>query len=357
MTNDPRDLSGARLQQAMHQLGRHPQLRASVLALLKQAEGQLSHAGAVRDDITGPIADALHDDNDSYEKTLADGARFKFLFRTKIAREFLLADDEHPSHVWEPQTTRLLMHLCGGLQGDALVGGAYFGDQAILMARALQTQLLDVHCFEPNTDQSAMLAENISLNRLDNVHVNRCGLWSCSDALLKLDGFDSFANAISAQADDPQAFSTVSIDDYRAARQLKIGLIQLDIEGAEFGALQGARHTLTQDKPHIVFEVHRHYVDWSQGLAQTDICRYLAELGYTLFALRDFNSHREMGRRPIELVALDKVYLDGPPHGFNMVAVQDPAVLPAPLFRQVTHVSPKLLAHKDPALHHPLDGL
>ena len=357
MTNDPRDLDGARLQLAMRALGRHPQLRASVLALLKQAEGELSYSGAVRDDITGPIADALHDDADIYEKTLADGTRFKFLFRTKIARDFVLAKDEHPTHVWEPQTTRLLLHLCAGLQGDALIGGAYFGDQAILVARALQARLLDVHCFEPNTDQSAMLAENIALNRLDNIHVNRCGLWSCSDARLKLDGFDSFANAISAEADDPQGFATVSIDDYRAAGQLNIGLIQLDIEGAEFGALQGARRTLEQDKPHIVFEVHRHYVDWSRGLAQTDICRYLAALGYTLFALRDFNSQREMGAKPIELVALDKVYLDGPAHGFNMVAVQDSRALPAPLFRQVMHVSPKLLAHKDPALHHPLDGL
>ncbi len=357
MSNDPRDLSGARLQHAMHQLGRHPQLRASVLALLKRAEGELDYLGAVRDDVIGPIVEALHDDSDTYEKTLADGTRFKFLFRTKIAREFLLAEDEHPTHVWEPQTTRLLMHLCADLQGDALVGGAYFGDQAILVARALAARQQAVHCFEPNLDQAAMLAQNVALNRLDNVSIHRCGLWSSSDARLKLDGFDSFANAISAAADDPLAFSTVSIDDHRAAGGLRIGLIQLDIEGAELGALLGARRTLSQDKPHIVFEVHRDYVDWSRGLAQTDICRYLAEMGYTIHALRDFNSHREMGARRIELLALDKVYLDGPPHGFNMVAVQDPAVLVGPLFRQVSHVSPKLLAHKDPALHHPLDGL
>jgi FkbM family methyltransferase len=214
-----------------------------------------------------------------------------------------------------------------------------------------------VHCFEPNLEQSAMLAENIALNRLCNVRVNRLGLWQTSDARLKLDGFDSFANAVPAAADDAQSFRTVSIDDYRAAHGLKIGLVQLDIEGAEFGALQGAQRTLGEDRPHIVFEVHRHYVDWSQGLAQTEICRYLKGFGYTLFALRDFNSHREMHGLPIELVPLDEVYLEGPPHGFNMLAVQDASALAAPLFRRVSHVSPKLLAHKDPALHHPLDGL
>ena len=357
MTNDPRDLSGARLQTALRQLGRHPQLRASVLALLKRAESQLDYAGPVRDDITGTIADALHDDADTYEKTLADGTRFKFLYRTKIAREFLLADDECPTHVWEPQTTRLLLHLCRDLHADALVGGAYFGDQAILLARALQGASGSVHCFEPNHDQADMLQHNARLNHLDNVRINRCGLWHSSDARLKLDGFDSFANAISARADDPQAFSTISIDDYRAAHGLTLGLLQLDIEGAELSALQGARQTLAEDRPHVVFEVHRDYVDWSHGLAQTDICRYLAEFGYSIHALRDFNSHREMGNKPIELVPLDQVYLDGPAHGFNMVAVMDPAHLPAPLFKRVAHVSPKLLAHKNPALHHPLDGL
>ena len=356
MSNDPRDLDGRRLQQAMHRLGRNPALRSAMLDLLRQAEGSLDYAGAVRDDVTGPIADALHGDDDRYEKTLADGTRFSFLFRTKIARDFLMSETEHPNHVWEPQTTRLLLELSRDLAGDVVVGGAYFGDQAILVARNVPHGSR-VHCFEPNGDQAAMLAGNVALNRLTNVCVNRSGLWSRSHVRLKLDGFDSFANAIDATADDKDGFDTVSIDDYRDRGGLKIGLIQLDIEGAEYGALLGARKTLQQDRPHIVFEVHRHYVDWSRGLAQTDICRHLAEFDYTIYAVRDFNSHRDMGGRPVELVPLDKVYLDGPPHGFNMLAVQDPQRVCGAGFRIVENVSPKLLAHKDPALHHPLGGL
>lgn len=357
LANDPRDRDGRRLQQAMHRLGREPALRHELLQLLRRAEQRLDGAVAVREEITGPIADALHDEDDRYEKTLADGTRFRFLFRTKIARDFLMAEREHPSHVWEPQTTRLLLKLTREATADALVGGAYFGDQAILVARQLQPRGHRVHCFEPNAAQAAMLAENAQLNALDNVVVQRAGLWSASGARLKLDGFDSFANAVQAGPGDHEAFDTISIDDYRAAHGLHLGLIQLDIEGAEFQALLGAHTTLTRDRPDIVFEVHRHYVDWSHGLHRTELCRYLQDLGYTLFALRDFNSHREMGARPIELVPADKVYLDGPPHGFNMLALRDPARLRSADFRIVEHVSPKLLAHKDPALHHPVDGL
>jgi FkbM family methyltransferase len=356
ITNDPRDVGGARLQQAMQRLGRHPVLRKAMMDLLKRAESQLGYSGPVREDVTGPIVDAMHGDNDRYEKTLADGTQFSFLFRTKIARDFLMSDQERPNHVWEPQTTKLLLNLAQGLQGDVVVGGAYFGDQAILVARTV-AQNHTVHCFEPNADQATMLAGNVNLNRLNNVRVNKVGLWSHSNVRLKLDGFDSFANAISASANDKDAFSTVSIDDYRAQNKAKVGMIQLDIEGAEYGALLGAHKTLLEDKPHVVFEVHRHYVDWSHGLAQTDICHYLAGLGYTLFAVRDFNSHIDMGKRPIELIPVDKVYLKGPPHGFNMLAVQDPSRVQGAGFHIVENVSPKLLAHKDPVLHHPVGGL
>lgn len=356
MTNDPRDLDGRRLRDAMHRLGRHPALRDAMLDLLRRAERDLGDAGPVRDDVTGPIADALHDDDDRYERTLADGTRVRFLFRTKIARDFVMSAGERPSHVWEPQTTRLLLELAGDLRGDVIVGGAYFGDQAILVARHLPAGGT-VHCFEPNRDQAGMLAGNVALNALGNVQVHRAGLWSASGQRLRLDGFDSFANAVAAGESDADTFDTVTIDDHRARHGLRVGLIQLDIEGAEYGALQGARRTLEEDRPHVVFEVHRHYVDWSEGLARTPLCRYLAGLGYALYAVRDFNTHFEMGGRPIELVPVDSVYLEGPPHGFNMLAVRDPARVSGPAFRIVEHVSPKLLAHKDPALHHPVGGL
>lgn len=357
MTNDPRDLSGARLQNALHALGRQPELRSELIALLKKMEDRLDGSGTpVRDDITGPIIDALHDDTDSYEKVLADGTRFRFLYRTKIARDFLLSEQQHPDHVWEPQTTRLMLDLAQRRQGDVIVGGAYFGDQAILVAKQIADRGAVVHGFEPNPEQAAMFAGNADLNNLTNVRVCRMGLWSTSSVKLRLDGFDSFANAVQA-GDGEDGFQTVSIDDYRRQQGLTVGLIQLDIEGAEFAALQGAAETLRQDRPDIVFEVHRSYVDWSGGLENTEICRYLLGLGYRLFAVRDFNSHRDMQGRPIELIPVESVYLEGPPHGFNMVAVADHACFDKGMYRIVEHVSPKLLSHKDPALHHPLDGL
>lgn len=354
MSNDPRDLDGRRLQRAMHQLGRDTALRARLVDLLRQAEASIAYDGSVRDDVVGPIVDALHDDQDVYGQQLADGTRVEYLYRTKIARDLLLSASERPTHVWEPQTTKLLLELAPRLQGDVIVGGAYFGDQAVLVAKAIAPAGLKVHCFEPNPDQAGMLQNNLALNQLGNVVVNHEGLWSRSGERMRLDGFDSFANAVAASAGE--GFETVAMDDYAQRLGLRVGLIQLDIEGAELAALQGAVHILDKDRPWVVFELHRTYVDWSQGLRATPLCQLFLERGYEVFAVRDLNSHREMPGKPVELVPIDTVYLEGPPHGFNMLAVPHKGFVDTPAFSVVNAVSPKLLPHKDARLHHPVGG-
>jgi FkbM family methyltransferase len=354
MSNDPRDMDGKRLQKAMHLLGRNTTLRARMVNFLRECELAMAYEGSARDDIIGPIVDALHEDDDTYEKELADGTRLRFYYRTKIARDLLLSAGEHPDHVWEPQTTKLLLALASCLRGDVLVGGAYFGDQAVLLARALMDKGIKVHCFEPNHEQAGMLEQNIKLNHLNNMVINRNGLWSQSGQHMRLDGFDSFANVVTAS--EGEGFQTVSIDDYALAHGIQIGLIQLDIEGAEFSALQGAQRILLQNKPNIIFALHRNYVDWSQGLRATPICQLLLNLGYEIFAVRDINSHYEMPNKSVELVPLDTVYLDGPPHGFNMLAVADQNILDLSIFTKINGVSPKLLPHKAAHLHHPIGG-
>jgi hypothetical protein len=107
----------------------------------------------------------------------------------------------------------------------------------------------------------------------------------------------------------------------------------------------------------VVFEVHRSYVDWSDGLASTEIVQYVESFGYCQFALRDFQSNYDLCGRPIELVPYETAYLDGPPHGFNMLAVKDKRVLDDKTFTISPGVSPKLLLNGDPALHHPMGGL
>lgn len=352
-----------KLLQALASIGRDEALRARFVELCRDVEKKLARQNfSVRDELTGPVIDALHADVGVLRKTLDTGLVFDFHYRSKIAREIVMSPEPNPDHVWEPQTTKLLVHLSAGAP-HVVIGGAYSGDQAILVARKLAETGGVCHAFEPNPDQLDMLRRNARNNRLTNIEFNALGLWRDDETVLRLVGDDSFAHpeVVDGCGDDPgdEAFSTTSINSYARHRKLdRIGLIMLDIEGAEFQALRGADQYLSQPAgiaPTVVFEVHRDYVDWSAGLENTEIVRFLSDLGYRIFSLRDFNANVPMGNSPIELVPPERTYLEGPPHGFNMLAIKDPGIIDSDLFRICYDVSPKLLWHKDPGLHHPLN--
>lgn len=337
---------------ALKILGRDAATRARIIAALQEFERLPDNRfTTVRDDVTGPIVDALHASIDVVRKELRGGLVFEFSYRSKIARDFIMSVPEKPDHVWEPQTTKLLVHL-SQLATDVIVGGAYFGDQAILIADALRGRGT-CHAFEADPHQAAMLERNAALNGLD-VRVNAVGLWSDSVSRLSFAGEDAYASF--GPSDD--GVPGITIDDYaRSSGLASVGLIMLDIEGRELEVLRGAARVLTDHAPHVVFEMHRWYVDWSAGLQNTDIVRYLASFGYTFFAVRDFQSNYDLGGRPIELIPIETVYLEGPPHGFNVLAVRDTSVIDDDAFRITPNVSPKLLLHRDPKLHHPAGGL
>jgi FkbM family methyltransferase len=352
-------LSTGDLKKALAKLGRDPERRKRIIALLLELEPTLTQDGLnVREEVTGPVVDALHDEGELIQKTLRSGVKLSFPYRSKIARDFVMAAQESPEHAWEPQTTKLLLSL-GEDARTAIIGGAYFGDQAIPLAHQIAKKGGICHCFDINLEQIAVLQKNSELNGLKNVVVNRLGLWDKDDHRLVLVGDDSHAFAREAsQAEQSSAFPTTTIDSYAASQGLdRVDIIMLDIEGAELPALRGARKLLSQPQataPIVIFEVHRSYVDWSNGLEKTDIARFLSELGYHLFAIRDYQSNVDMTGKPVELVPVEQVYLEGPPHGFNMLALKDQSLVRKKSLKITPGVSPKLLFHRDPRLHQPL---
>jgi FkbM family methyltransferase len=347
-----------RLLAALQHMGSHPESREHLLAALRQIETTIAYDGPIRDDITGPIADAMFSENTVLRKPLSSGIALEFLYRSKIAREFVLSRPAVPDHAWEPQTTRLLT-LLAQTASVAIIGGAYFGDQATIVGKTMAAHGGICHAFEPNENQADMLRSNARLNSLENVVTNTVALWRISGARLQFAGDDALAATEASEDDGHSTIVTTTIDDYVAERDIKaVGFIMLDIEGGELDALRGAARQLSlpaDQAPTVVFEIHSAYVDWSNGLARTDIAEMLASFGYQMFAVRDYQGNVAMNDGPIELIPLEFVYTDGPRHGFNVLAVKDATLIDRPEFRvRTSRVSPKLLLHKDPALHQPL---
>lgn len=349
----------ATLAAALATVGRNKWFQDVVLKALRQAEREASDPAGFRWQVRRPLTLALLDGG-YHRVVLSNGLIYEVNADSRIEEALLLSVEANPDHVWEPQTTRLLVSLCKGVS-HAIVGGAYIGDHVLPMARAMTTDGGTVHAFEPMERAFRRLVRHLEINEITNVVAHRLGLWDRDDVALSLEGPAALASSGVAESNGVDAVASVSIDGYVEASGLtSVGLIMLDTEGGEERALRGARKMLAfppSHAPHLIFEVHRSYVDWTDGLENTSVFKMLVSHGYETFAIRDFHDNYPMAGMPIEIIPADAVYLEGPPHGFNVLATKDRNLIERLGLRVVRDVSPKLLPDKDPALHHPLDGL
>ena len=300
----------------------------------------------VRDTVTGPLCDELFMGK-HFSKTLDNGLKINFVYNSKIAREFLLSQPIIPNHVWEPQTTKLLMHFSKAA-GNVIIAGAYFGDQAIPVAYNIKGSGV-CHTFEPNKNNSDLIIENAKLNGLTNVLINNLALWNKSNEKLIFEGEDALASTITASESTENVLHTITIDDYVSQHNIEpVNLLMIDVEGSEIKVLEGAKEMLNKFKPVVVFETHSLYNDWSNGLENSDSVKLMTDLGYEVFAVREFHQNIDTANMPVELLPLNRTYCDIPPHhGFNLLAVPSKSLIENKLFKIVFDLSPKLILPKN----------
>ncbi|MBL0272937.1 MAG: FkbM family methyltransferase [Chitinophagaceae bacterium] len=311
------------------------------------------HPGThVRDTVSGPLCDELFM-GEKFSKTLQNGLKINFVYNSKIAREFLLSNPVVPNHVWEPQTTRLLLHFSKNAQ-NVIIAGAYFGDQAIPVAYQIKETGV-CHTFEPNKNNSDLIIENANLNGLPNILINNLALWNTSNEKLIFEGEDALASTVTASEVATNVLHTITIDDYVLQNKVgKIDLLMIDVEGSEIKVLQGAVEMIRQHKPVVVFETHSLYDDWSKGLENSPSVTLMKNLGYEVFAVREFHQNIDTGDMPVELLPLERTFCDIPPHhGFNLLAVPSKNLIENDLFRIVYDLSPKLILTKNDPLFSP----
>ncbi|MCZ2460041.1 MAG: FkbM family methyltransferase [Chitinophagales bacterium] len=326
-------------------LNENPQLRDYFIQSIVGFEKNAGYPeNNVRDSISGPLCDELFTGL-SFQKLLSNGLKIKFVYNSKIAREFLLSDPEIPDHVWEPQTTKLLMHFSKGAK-NVIIAGAYFGDQAIPVAYNIKQSGL-CHSFEPNKNNSDLILENARLNGLSNVLVNNLALWNKSNEKLIFEGETPWLLRYLREK-MKNILDTITIDDYIEQNKIAhLNLIMIDVEGSEIKVLQGASKILVEQKPVVIFETHSLYNDWSKGLENSDSIKLMTSMGYTVYAIREFHQNIITGNMPVELLPVERTFCEIPPHhGFNLLAVPSVSYVQNDLFRIVFDLSPKLLLHK-----------
>jgi len=193
---------------------------------------------------------------------------------------------------YEPEVSWIYPYLLR--TGDTFIdGGAHIG-YLTLLGSSCVGRSGSVHSFEPVAHTHDALARNVARNRATNVRVNRLALGSHLGSLeleLPIDpqgeGILAWgATAIQVGRGAVERVPMTTLDEYAERVRLRsIRLLKLDLEGAELGALEGARSLLLRRRvEHVVCELNTYLLDLS-GERYDERRAFLASYGYRCYQL------------------------------------------------------------------------
>jgi FkbM family methyltransferase len=161
--------------------------------------------------------------------------------------------------VYEPDTIAFIRNRCG--TGDVVHAGTFFGDFLPGIAAALTPGAL-LWAFEPNPSNFALAERTAALNRLQNVRLHNAALSDAEGRLTlvvrnpaggSVGGGSYVADDAAALAGQTVEVPSRRIDDMVPADR-PVSIVQLDVEGHEKPALQGARGLVERWRPILILE-------------------------------------------------------------------------------------------------------
>ena len=181
---------------------------------------------------------------------------------------------------YEPEVVRTISRVVSAGM-TALDIGAHSGFFTLLLAKVVGPKGRVV-AFEPLPANFRMLQENVRLNSLMNVRLEKQGVHSNSGQLtFEVPDAESFLLAGPMHHDDERPTTMVlatSLDLYVFQHDMKVDFIKIDVEGAEDDVLKGAEKTIKAFHPAMVIEVH----DLDKQSRPHSGLAVLAALGYEL---------------------------------------------------------------------------
>jgi FkbM family methyltransferase len=187
--------------------------------------------------------------------------------------------------LYEPETDELFRRLIE--PGMAVVDvGANIGYFTLLSAKLVGAQGV-VHSFEPTPEVCALLLRNVHVNGFQNVQVQETALADyVGEARFFCHPNRHDQNSLRQLTDVTSRVIDVKIntlDALFADSSRKLAFIKIDVEGAEFSVLKGARRLLASHRPLVLFEISSHQEKY--GVSGGDLVAFLKDLGYACYTV------------------------------------------------------------------------
>jgi FkbM family methyltransferase len=184
--------------------------------------------------------------------------------------------------------------------------GANVGSMALRFAQLASQG--HVYAFEPTRYAFAKLMRNLSLNpelarritpvqvfvsdqASPNPRINAYSSW-------KVDGSAEKKHPLHGGAvKSAESVSATTVDEFCLKNRIQnVDLIKIDTDGHEFHVLRGARETLGQHRPHVIFEIGL-YLLRERGITFDQYYDFLSSFGYRLYTSK---TCREITRENFE---------------------------------------------------------
>jgi FkbM family methyltransferase len=182
---------------------------------------------------------------------------------------------------WEPTVQFPLRDYCRA--GDVVFDvGANAGALSMLMSRLVGPHGI-VCAFEASPRIIAITQQNLVNGGCSNVQLYHRAIYHTSHESVAIYAGSHLNDTIypvgGPQGAEFQKVETLALDDFVASMKLVPKLIKMDIEGAEFDALQGMKRLLAESKPILILEqspsdMRCHELLSTQGYAGIDLATY-----------------------------------------------------------------------------------
>lgn len=141
---------------------------------------------------------------------------------------------------------------------DAIDGGAFIGDSALVLREYGPRK---IYSFDISASNRHLFEKTMRMNKVpaEEIELVIAGLGEKNGTIRFHDGDGITTNS---HAEGDQEAQIVSIDHFASERNLQTGLIKMDIEGAESGAVRGAVETLRRDRPILSIAIYHNPTDF-----------------------------------------------------------------------------------------------
>ncbi len=171
-------------------------------------------------------------------------------------------------------------------RADIIDAGGFIGDSALVLSDYTDGR---IYSFEANPQNLALLNKTLEINGPSKVIPVSRALWSSETELeFNLQGSCTSAFKLGAieYREGIVKVPTVTLDSFVKKNNLRVGLIKVDLEGAELEFLKGAKNTIKSQKPVLLLSIYHKPSDFFELKSLLE--SWVPEYEFTVFSPVDW---------------------------------------------------------------------